>query len=157
MLLIFSNIYHRIFNLFLSKCKLVTPPLKGAEEVCFEEAKLSFLRSGSTRRESLPLLCKQALSPSTSSCPRLWTAQRENHLEEQNKRWPSRHFPGLPPRSYFLNGYDHLVFMAIVGQGSQASVSVPWECFPHKAPVVCKYLTTMCNYSQSKNFHTSQL
>lgn len=48
MLLIFSNIYNCIFNLFLSKSKLVMPPLKAAEAVCFEEAKLSFLRSDYT-------------------------------------------------------------------------------------------------------------
>lgn len=51
MLLIFSNIYSCIFHLFLSKCKLVLPPLKAAE-VCFEAAE--FLRPDSTRAESRP-------------------------------------------------------------------------------------------------------
>lgn len=49
----------------------------------------------------LPLPCKQVLIPSTSSCPRLWTTQRENHLWRTKLKRPSKHFPGLLQRSYF--------------------------------------------------------
>lgn len=46
MLFVFSSSYNGMFNLLLSKCRLLKPPLRPAGEEGFEEVELSVLRSG---------------------------------------------------------------------------------------------------------------
>lgn len=101
-------------------------PLKAWKQMSFEEGNLSFLNSSSTRAESFPLLCKQALSPSTISCPRLWTTQRENHLWTTEKRQVLKHLQGLLQYIIYNITWLWLLsdFMVTTGQGSQAGISV---------------------------------
>lgn len=145
----------------LSKYRLVMLPFKTHKQTSSEEGNLSFLNSFSTRAESFPLLCKQALSPSTSSCPRLWTTQRENHLWTTEKRQVLKHLQGLLLKNIYIFKLKWLRllsdFMVTVGQGSQAGISVLWEHSSCKTLVVDKTLSTTLNSLQSKTHHSSEL